>query len=83
MEEGREGGREEERHININNLSLSERERERGEKGGRLNREMNIKQTEMEGGERQHRDAYKTERERRRDGGKRQYGGMNMKQVEM
>lgn len=41
---------------------------------------MNIKQTEMEGGERQHGDAYKTER--RRDGGKRQYGGMNMKQVE-
>lgn len=27
-------------------------------------------------------DAYKTE-ERWRDGGKRQYGGMNMKQVEM
>lgn len=46
-------GGEKKRHININNLSHGEREseRERGEKGGGLNREMNIKQTEMEGGE--------------------------------
>lgn len=45
----REEGEKKKRHININNLSLSEREREGKEE--RLNREMNLKQTEMEGGE--------------------------------